>query len=153
MDLLGLPLEDTIKLNGIGMRANTNLYQMKMTFTGGVESETFTSLGGVTSEPKIDKINAEKVIVAVEVNIRPEESNIYGIRFLDYNNNRISERLWKRTTDAKWARIETPTGMEIIGFHGSHDGDPESESQSGGYIKQLGLVLWTPNPKAAPIRY
>jgi len=30
-------------------------------------------------------------------------------------------------------KIGVPEGMEIIGFHGSHDGT---------YIKQLGLVLW-----------
>lgn len=65
---------------------------MKLAFTGGVQSDTFTSLGGVTSEPKIDKVNPAKIICAVEVNIRPEESNIYGIRFLDYNNKSFYEK-------------------------------------------------------------
>lgn len=127
-------------MNGFGYKANTNLYQLKFTFSSDIESKTFNSQTGCSLDPKVHQIPVMKMIGAVEVNIRDAESNIYGIRFIDTNGSKIQERQWRRSSSASWIRIEVPEGMEIIGFHGSHDGN---------YIKQLGLILWTPNPKAA----
>ena len=126
-------------MNGIGLKANTNLYQLKFTFTGDVESETFNTQPGASLDPKVYPISEDKSILAVEINIREAENNIYGIRFLDSNGNKVHEKQWRRSNNATWTRIEVPQDMEIIGFHGSHDGN---------YIKQLGLILWTPNPAA-----
>lgn len=135
-------------MNGFGYKANTNLYQLKFTFSSDgsdiqsknfTGSKTFNSLTGASLDPKIHSIPVMKMIGAVEVNIRDSESNIYGIRFIDSNGNKVQERQWRRSTSASWVRIEVPQGMEIVGFHGSHDGN---------YIKQLGLILWSPNPKA-----
>lgn len=134
-----LASDKSIKLNGIGLKYNTNLYQIKFRFTGGIESRTFNSQTGATLDPKIYDISVIKNICAVEINVRETENNIYGIRFLDSNGNKVQERQWRRSNNASWTRIEIPPGMEIIGFHGSHDGN---------YIKQLGLILWIPNPAA-----
>jgi len=41
-----------------------------------------------------------------------------------------------------WKTIEVPPGKEIIGVHGTHDGD---------YMTNLGLIVWTPNPDAKKI--
>ena len=87
-------------------------------------------------------MHPSKSIAAVEVSMRPDESNIYGIRFIDSQDGIIAEKTWRRSHTAEWVRIEVPTGYDIIGFHGSHDGN---------YIRQFGLVLWRPNPEAEPL--
>ena len=56
----------------------------------------------------------------------------------------MSEKQWRMASDAQWARIEVPQDMDIIGFHGTHDGN---------YIRQLGLVLWHPNPDATEYKH
>jgi len=131
--------EERIKLNGIGFKANTNLYQFKMTYTNGAESATFNTQEGATENAKVYPVRSEKTISCVEILHRADQHNIYGIRFLDDRGNKIQERQWRQNSTAKWVKIEVPEGMEVIGFHGSHDGS---------YIKQLGLVLWEPNPYA-----
>ena len=67
------------------------------------------------------------------------KGNIYGLRFLDSNNNKIAEKQWRMSSEAKWARIEIPSDMSIIGFHCKSDDY---------YIRQFGLVCWEPNPMA-----
>ena len=93
----------------------------------------FNTLDGASLEGTVTAIPIEKKIAAVELYMRPGENNIYGIRFMDYNNMRIQMKQWRKSPDADWVRIQIPDDHEIIGFHGSHDGN---------YIKQLGLVLW-----------
>ena len=113
-----------------------------MTFSNDVESKVINSVEGASLDPQIYPVNTKKKISAVEVNVRQEEgedSNIYGIRFLDEGYLPILDKQWRRSSKAKWVRTEIPEGMEVIGFHGMHDEN---------YIKQLGLVLWTPNTKA-----
>lgn len=83
-----MPLDKEIKIKGFGYKANTNLYQLKFTFTSGVESRTFNSMEGCSFDCKVHPI-PDKTIRAVEINIRSEESNIYGIRFIDVNGNKL----------------------------------------------------------------
>lgn len=136
-----LPIEDVkIKLNSLGIKANTNLYQMKMAFTGDVESEVINVAEGASLDPKMVPIDSKKTIAAAEVYIRENEegnSNIYGIRLLDEGYMQMHVQIWRRSNKAKWVRIGIPDGMQVIGFHGTHDQN---------YIKQFGLVLWKPNP-------
>ena len=134
-----MDLRKRIKLSGFGIKANTNLYQFKMVFTSGYESQTFNSMDGSTVDPKLYEIWPEKPIGSVELLVRTEngQSNIYGIRFMDHRDRQIQERQWRRSGTARWVKILVPPEMEVIGFHGSHDGS---------YIKSFGLVLWTPNP-------
>lgn len=138
-DLSNLHLGNRIKLNGFGFKANTNLYQLKFRFTEG-ESETFNSMEGTSPNPSIIDVHPEKEVGSVEILVRTDgdQFNIYGIRFNDLQDRTIQERQWRRSGTARWVKIMVPVGMEIIGFHGSHDGQ---------YIKQLGLILWKPNPK------
>ena len=139
-DLETMNLRQRIKLSGFGIKANTNLYQLKFVFTGGVESETVNSMDGSTVDPKLHQIWPEKPIGSVEVLVRNEngQSNIFGIRFMDHRDRQIQERQWRRSGTARWVKILVPPEQEVIGFHGSHDGS---------YIKSLGLILWTPNPE------
>ena len=139
-DLETMDLRKRIKLSGFGIKANTNLYQLKFVFTGGVESETINSMEGATVDPKLHQIWPEKPIGSVEILVRNENglSNIFGIRFMDHRDRQIQERQWRRSGTARWVKILVPPESEVIGFHGSHDGS---------YIKSLGLILWEPNPE------
>ena len=65
------------------------MYQLKFVFTSGIESKTVNSMDGAQCDARVHSIIPDKDISAVEVNLRAEESNIYGIRFLDSNNNKI----------------------------------------------------------------
>ena len=86
-----LDLRRRIKLSGFGIKANTNLYQLKFVFTGDVESETINSMDGSTVDPKVHQIWPEKPIGSVEVLVRNEngQSNIFGIRFMDHRDHQI----------------------------------------------------------------
>ena len=140
---ISLALE-RIKFNQFGFRATTNLYLLQFFHTNGVKSDKISLVKRIDpnepdAEPNVTDIDQEKDVAAVEINLRPEESNIYGFRLLDEFGGYIFEQHWRRSSKARWVRIDVPKGMEIIGFHGCHDGN---------YIKQLGLVLWQPNPLA-----
>ena len=138
-----MDLRKRIKLNGFGFKANTNLYQLKFAFTNGYGSQVVNSLQGTSANPKMFDIHPEKEIAAVEILLRDETNNIYGIKMLDRKDRIIQEKQWRRAGNARWVRIIVPQDLEIIGFHGSHDGS---------YIKQLGLVLWKPNPTTLPFQ-
>lgn len=71
-DLETMDLRKRIKLSGFGVKANTNLYQFKMVFTGGYESQTFNSMDGSTVDPKLYEVWPEKPIGSVEVLVRSE---------------------------------------------------------------------------------
>ena len=135
-------MDEAITLSAVGIKANTNLYQLKMEFTGGVHSEVVNVMQGASLDPKMVPIETKKAIAAVEVYVRDNEegdSNIYGLRLLDSGFMQVHVQIWRRSSEAKWVRIAVPDGMKIIGFHGTHDQN---------YIKQLGMVLWKPNPYA-----
>ena len=127
-----------IKLSGFAYKANTNLYQLKFLFTSGVESKVMNTQKDASEEGRVTSINPQKDICTVEVNLSGK-GNIYGLRFLDSNNNKIAEKQWRMSSEAKWARIEIPSDMSIIGFHCKSDDY---------YIRQFGLVCWEPNPMA-----
>jgi len=93
-DLEGMDLRKRIKLSGFGIKANTNLYQLKFVYTGSYESRTFNSMDGTTDDPKLHQVWPEKPIGSVEVLVRSEsgQSNIYGIRFMDHRDRQIQER-------------------------------------------------------------
>ena len=138
-----MPVNSTIKVNAFAYKASTCLYQMRLMYTNGVESKPLNAQEAASVEgAKVVEMHPSKSIAAVEVSMRPDESNIYGIRFIDSQDGIIAEKTWRRSHTAEWVRIEVPTGYDIIGFHGSHDGN---------YIRQFGLVLWRPNPQAEPL--
>ena len=66
-DVQQMDLDEKIKLNGFGFKANTNLYQFKMRYSNGHESDTMNSMEGATLDAKVHDIIPSKVISCVEI--------------------------------------------------------------------------------------
>ena len=88
-DIEQMDLDEKIKLNGFGFKANTNLYQFKLRYSNGMESDTMNSMEGATLDAKVHDIVPSKTIQTVEILLRSDQNNIYGIRFLDDRGHKI----------------------------------------------------------------
>lgn len=79
------------------------------------------------------------------LNMNETLGNIFGMRLLDDQGEKIMEAIWfTPATDVvtAWKTSVVPAGREVIGVHGTHDGD---------YMTNLGLIVWRPNPDAKKI--
>ena len=73
---------------------------------------------------------------------------IYGLRIVDSAGSKLVDENWNKFTslstflddDNVWRHLKVPLGCEIIGCHGSTDGQ---------YIRSLGWLIWQPNPGAS----
>ena len=76
---------------------------------------------------------------------------IYGLRIVDEAGEALLDKEWNKfhaisssflPNQSEWRHFKIPRGSEIIGCHGSTDGQ---------YIRSFGWVVWTPpsTPKTA----
>ena len=136
------PLKKEIKLCQIGFKTNgMNLSGIQLMFTNGVETPLFEAANAVNKELQTFDIDITKRIK--KIGILVSNSNyIFGIKFIDEKNREILDEWWQMDNDnIKWYYQTIPDGQEIIGLYGNKTISPYS-------IKQLGFVLWKPNPVA-----
>ena len=102
-----------------------------------------TQFAGAKSRLRKFNLDLTRRIADVYINQGDPAGNIYGFRILDeFGEYIINEQWHSGATQATWKHFKIPHGKEIVGMHGSHDGE---------YIKSLGLILWKPNPESKRI--
>ena len=88
------------------------------------------------------EVDPTRRIAAMKVKLNGTLGRIYGIRFVDDNDELIMDADWFTPSEGNeyaWMTSKVPEGREIIGVHASHDGD---------YLTSLGMTVWEPNPDA-----
>jgi len=138
--LLELPLDKQIKLNGFGFKASNELNELQLYFTSGAQSPALKNAAKATGLTRVE-IDTEKPIGSVGLLQHPTQYSIYGLRLLDSDRAVIVQEIWQRDhpEEAMWVHLDVPEGKEIVGLHGNHDGS---------HIRAIGLQVWTPNPAA-----
>ena len=102
-----------------------------------------TDFSGKGSALKKYNIDPKSRIADVYILQGDHTTNIYGFRVLDeFGEYLINEQWHSGAAAAQWKHFKIPSGKEIVGAHGSHDGE---------YIKSFGLILWKPNTEARRI--
>ena len=143
-----LNLTQQIKLTSIEIAVSSNLYEMRLNYTGDVRSEkicTNQTYAKDSSALRTFKMDPKKRIAAMSLNMNEALGNIFGMRIIDDTGAFLMDELWFQPAEGvatSWKQIKIPAGKEIIGVHASHDGD---------YITNLGLIVWTPNPDAKKV--
>ena len=140
-----LPHDRMIKLRRFSYRADfKKLYEISFSFTGGVESEVIQANqnGYDNLSFRHLEIDQKKPVASVKVKIGDagKHQGILGIQFDGYDGETLSGVVWtnKDGANGPWHTLPIPSREhEIIGFHGSHDGQ---------HITSLGLIVWHPNP-------
>ena len=134
------------KLKTIEFGYTSNLYEIRLGFTGGAKSVGLKTRVAQSQTDTVQSTNLKsysidptKRISDVYICQDAGAGNIYGVRLLDEFGEYLVNANWFESTDAQWKHFKIPAGKEIIGMHGTHDGD---------YIMSLGLTLWKPNPDA-----
>jgi myo-inositol-hexaphosphate 3-phosphohydrolase len=121
----------------------SNLYEIRLGFTGGAKSVGLKTRSAQATDESTNlksyTIDPNRRIADVYILQDTSRGNIYGFRLLDEFGEYLVNANWFESDTAQWKHFRIPTGKEIIGMHGTHDGD---------YIMSLGLTLWKPNPDA-----
>ena len=119
-----------------------NLSGIQLMFTNGVESPIFES--DTSRDRELTTIDIDISKSVRKLGLLVSNSNyIFGIKLLDEKNREIIWEEWNGEVPGHitWKYQKIPEGQEIIGVYGN--------KTKGGYsIKQLGFVMWKPNPLA-----
>ena len=110
-------------------------------FTNGVETPLFEAANAASKELQTFDIDTTKRIKKIGMLVS-NSHYIFGIKLIDDKNRDILDEQWQMDSDnIRWYFQTIPEGHEIIGVYGNKSVSPYS-------IKQLGFVLWKPNPVA-----
>jgi len=94
------------------------------------------------------EIDPKKTIQDVYILQNQKSGMIYGLRIVDDRGETLVDENWNKFSsistylpDSNVERhFKVPPGHDIIGCHGSTDGQ---------YIRSLGFIIWQPNPATA----
>ena len=153
-----LDLNKVIKLCSIELGMTSNLFEIRLCFTGGLRSPLLRAEGAgihvqggpghTEDQQQIIEIDPTRLISEVFINQNKKSGMIYGIRIVDDKGSVMVDEHWNKFSaisnflqdETVWRNFKIPSGHEIIGCYGSTDGQ---------YIRSLGWVIWKPNPVTA----
>ena len=132
-----LDLTKVIKLCGIELGMTSNLFQIRLHFTGGIRSPNMRAEGSAAQQGIEDsdhgyrmlEIDPSKQITDVYFSQNAKTGMIYGLRIVDNKGQRLVDEQWNKFQAISdflpdqniWRHFKVPPGSEIIGCHGSTD--------------------------------
>lgn len=110
-DLKNLPLAQMIKLRSVELSFTSNLYEIKLNFSGGVESSVLSSLIDQTTNSRhMSKIDPMSRIADVYVCLSAKGDSIFGFRMLNEQGEYLVNQTWFESEDSVWKHFGIPEG-------------------------------------------